>query len=219
MKIERIACGAVNCFIVSQGDSAILVDTAQTAYRERILEKCRAKHVKLIVLTHGHYDHAQNAAWLAAQLGVPVAMHAADVPLLAQAPLPKARTLLGYLLVGGMWLQQAPVAGPVVSRLLDNAVPAFEPAVLLRDGDSLAAYGVDAVVLALPGHTMGSIGLLVGDSNLLVGDALMNILRPQKAPHYLDRAAMERSAERLSAFGGGAVVHFGHGGSVTNRSW
>ena len=73
--MEQVRCGTVNCYLVSQGDSAILVDTGEAKYREMILEKCRAKHVKLIVLTHGHYDHAQNAAWLAGQLGAPIAMH------------------------------------------------------------------------------------------------------------------------------------------------
>ena len=218
-EIERIACGTVNCFLISQGGSAILVDTATEKYRDAILEKCRAKNVGLIVLTHGHYDHTQNAAWLAQQLGVPIAMGEADLPLLAEAPLPKAHTLVGYVMAGMMWLQVQPVLRTIFSWFLDSAIPAFEPDIFLIDGDSLAAYGVDAAVIALPGHTPGSIGLRVGDSNLIVGDALMNLLWPQKSPQYLDRAAMEQSAAKISAYGGSAIVHFGHGSPVINKEW
>jgi len=217
--IERIACGTVNCFIVSQGGSAILVDTATARYREAILEKCRAKNVGLIVITHGHYDHTQNAAWLARQLGVPVAMGEADLPVLKDMPVPKAHTLLGGVMAGAMWLQVQPVVGPLITRLMDNSIPAFESDFYLRGGDSLAAYGIDATVIALPGHTLGSIGLRVGGSDLIVGDALMNILWPQRAPHYLDRAAMERSAKTIGDFGGGYTVHFGHGKAVNNKNW
>jgi len=215
--VERIQCGANNCYIVSQGGSAILVDTATTRYRGAILEKCRAKNVRIIVLTHGHYDHTQNAAWLAKQLGAPVAMGRADLPLLEDMPVPKARTPMGRVMAAAMWLQVRPRLRGFFSRF--NAVSAFEPDLFLADGDSLAEYGVDAAVIALPGHTLGSVGLQAGDSGLIVGDALMNILRPQKALHYLDRTAMEQSAAKISGFGSGAAVYFGHGRPVINKEW
>jgi len=218
ISVEHIRCGANNCYIVSQGERAILVDTATAQYRDTILKKCRAQNVRLIVLTHGHYDHAQNAAWLARELGVPIAMHTADLPVLEEMPVPKAHTLLGWIMAGAMWLQVQPGLRAILSWLNDNTVPAFETDILLKDGDSLAAFGVDATVIELPGHTLGSIGLKVGDS-LLVGDALMNILWPQKSLHYLDSAAMERSAEKISGYGSGVTVYFGHGDPVPNRNW
>jgi glyoxylase-like metal-dependent hydrolase (beta-lactamase superfamily II) len=37
----------------------------------------------------------------------------------------------------------------------------FSPDVILEDGDALAQYGFDAAVLHLPGHSKGSIGILM----------------------------------------------------------
>jgi len=218
--IERIACGTVNCFVVSQGDSAVLVDTGTAKYRDKILKKCGAANVRLIVITHGHYDHAQNAAYLARRLDVPIAMHSADIPLLGalDPDAIQAHSAMGRLMVRFMKLAARPVAGKVISWFQNSEIPAFAPDIALRDGDSLEEYGVSAAVIALPGHTMGSVGLRVGGSDLLVGDALFNVFKPQKAVHYLDRAAMGQSARSISDCGG-LAIHFGHGESMTNRSW
>lgn len=220
-EIERIACGSVNCFIVSQEGGAVLVDTGTAKHRDNILDKCRAAHVRLILITHGHYDHAQNAAYLARQLNIPIAMHSADIPLLKglDPGAVQAHSGAGKLMVLVMKLAARPVTGKMISRLQNSEIPPFAPDIALRDGDSLEEYGVGATVIALPGHTMGSVGLKIGDSGLLVGDALFNVLRPQKAVHYLDRAAMEQSAQRISGCGDTAVIHFGHGKPVTNRNW
>ena len=72
--IHRISVGNVNCYIVVDKDKAILIDTGRKKYREKILEKCKEFNVSLIVLTHGHMDHCQNAAYLANALNIPVAI-------------------------------------------------------------------------------------------------------------------------------------------------
>lgn len=61
-EIHRIKCGNVNCYIVKNGTGAILVDTGKKEFIDRVLEACRLHNVKLIVLTHAHFDHAENAA-------------------------------------------------------------------------------------------------------------------------------------------------------------
>jgi len=82
VSIERIICGNGNCFLVSNDDGSILVDTARPEHRNKIVEACKNKAVKLIVLTHGHVDHVQNAAYLSRELHAPIAMHEADYELI-----------------------------------------------------------------------------------------------------------------------------------------
>ena len=220
-QIERIACGSVNCYIISQGGRAVLIDTAAKKYRELLLEKCRAKNVGLILITHGHYDHCQKAARLARELNVPIAMHPADIPLLESimsGPL-EAKSLFGKSMVFVIRLGSSPVPGKAVALFQDSSIEPVEPDIELCDGFSLMEYGVDARVIALPGHTMGSVGVLVGDNDLVVGDALMNIGRPSRAAHYQDRAAMEASAGKITALGDNITIHFGHGKPVRNRAW
>lgn len=79
--IVKIKAGS-NCYLVSENDSSILVDTGLKGNEQKILNACEGKNVTLIVLTHGHIDHIQNAAYLANQLQVPIAMHEKDVALI-----------------------------------------------------------------------------------------------------------------------------------------
>ena len=207
--VRRIRCGNGNCFLLLTGEDAVLVDTARAGSRQAILDACKPHHVRLIVLTHGHLDHVQNAAFLARALDCPIAMHQADAELLAdnERQALSARSLLGKI-----------VLGISLQSFRRDSIEAFTPAVFLKEGDSLQEYGCGATVLELPGHTKGSIGLDLGEAGILVGDALMNMFFPTVSMLYHDRKAMLDSARRISSLGP-RLIHFGHGKSVPNRDW
>ncbi len=61
-EIHRIKCGNGNCYIVENGTVGILVYTGKREFANRVIEACKAYHVKLIILTHAHFDHSENAA-------------------------------------------------------------------------------------------------------------------------------------------------------------
>lgn len=207
--IERIQCGNGNCYVISEENNAILVDTSRTQYRDIILEKCRDKKINLIVLTHGHIDHIQNAAYLADALNAPIAMHKADYELAKNNMLEplSAHSILGKF-----------VLALSMRSFQKDEVPSFEPTVYICDGHSLENYGIHATVIELPGHTKGSIGIKVGDSAIIVGDALMNIFYPSKSMLYGDRDVMEISAKKISNFEN-TTIYFGHGKPISNRPW
>lgn len=220
--VERIACGNVNCYLVRGPAGAILVDTGRAAQREKVLNACRGAGVRLLVLTHGHVDHVQNAAFLAEALGVPIAMSPADAGL--------ARDNCSRALKGRGLMGKALLAASVRSFRRDP-IPAFAASVWLEDGDRLDEYGVPARVLALPGHTAGSIGLDLPEGRplggagpdwaggqTLVGDALMNMGRPGLSLLYEDREALAESGRVIAGLGE-RRIWFGHGGPVGNRVW
>ena len=99
--IHRISAGNVNCYIVVDNDKAILIDTGRKRYRKKILDKCKEHHVSLIVLTHGHMDHCQNAAYLANALNIPVAMSKKDINMIPDNRKQKmsAKTFLGKMVL------------------------------------------------------------------------------------------------------------------------
>lgn len=199
--IQRICCKNVNCYIVSNGKDAILVDTGRKKCRERILNACRPYNVRLLVLTHGHVDHVQNAAFLSEAFGCPVAMSEADVPLLSDNMLQplKAQGIFGKLLLAAS-----------VRSFQKDEIPLFTPDIFLRDGDSLEAYGILAKVISLPGHTKGSVGIDIMGKDLIVGDALMNMVYPAASMLYHDEAAMRQSTDKISRLGE-RRIYFGHG--------
>ena len=155
----------------------------------------------LIVLTHGHLDHVQNAAFLSQQLEVPIAMHRADLELLEdndRQPMQAHRRL-------GRLIQSLSRRG-----FQDTLLPPFQPDLYLEDGDDLSHFGVSAQVVALPGHTAGSIGLKTEDGALLVGDAMFRLFSPAPALVYADRRQMEDSVAKIWALHPTAL-YFGHG--------
>lgn len=100
-EIQRIKYGNGNCYIVSNENNAVLVDTHQEKYREKILNACQRYNIKLIILTHGHFDHVQNAAFLSKALNAPVAMSKNDINLITNnmsQPL-SSNTLLGKIVL------------------------------------------------------------------------------------------------------------------------
>ena len=81
-RVHRIKCGNVNCYVVENGAGGVLIDTGKKESVGKVLEACRSCHVKLIVLTHGHFDHAENAAELSKTLRIPIGMHEKDCGLI-----------------------------------------------------------------------------------------------------------------------------------------
>ncbi len=204
--VKRISCGIDNCYVVRQGTHAILVDTCRRSNRTKILKAAKDEAVSLIVLTHGHYDHIANARVIAETLDIPIAMHSADVDMISDNKIQKmhANTLLGYLL-----LLFNKFFIPV------NKIDQFYPDLFLQEGDSLKPFGIDAQIIELPGHTMGSIGLDIWGTDLIVGDACMPSCKDYRTTIYGNRRHMESSLHRVISIGK-RTIHCGHGKTIFN---
>lgn len=207
--VKRIKCGNANCYLVSDGASGILIDTGKKKYLDVVIEACKPYKMKLIVLTHAHFDHAENAAALGERFGVPIAMHRDDLNLIESNnnQFMSAKTFLGKIVLSAS-----------LKGFAKGIMGAFTPAVFLQDGDDLTQYGIPAKVIGLPGHTKGSIGIDVGGKELIVGDALMNIFYPTISMLYNDEKAMLESAKKITGLGE-RIIYFGHGRPVQNRVW
>jgi hydroxyacylglutathione hydrolase len=172
--------GSVNCYLVDNQSGFLLIDTGganRQAELERGLESagCRPGALKLIVLTHGDFDHSGNAAYLRQKFGARIAMHACDAGMLERGDMSwnrkKGRFLLGKVV-------------PILFKF--GKSERCKPDIYLRNGDALTEFGFDARVIALPGHSSGSIGILAAaggsspgsDQALFCGDLLDNTRRP-----------------------------------------
>ncbi|MEE3400016.1 MAG: MBL fold metallo-hydrolase, partial [Eubacterium sp.] len=86
----------------------------------------------------------------------------------------------------------------------------------VKDGDTFEEYGFpDIKVVELPGHTKGSIGLLVQDFALLAGDALDNWIRPAKGHLFYDIDVMNKTFGLIRSLGD-RTVYYGHGNPTKN---
>ena len=151
--------------------------------------------LKLIVSSHGHWDHIGDNAELQAHTGADIAVH----------PLDRG------------WLT-SPIA-----FMAPFAIPPSVPAVDLAEGGEIRFGEVRLRVMHTPGHTQGSVCLYAEDGGLLLtGDTLFaggwgRVDLPGGSPEQ-----MAESIVRLRSLDDGARVLPGHGQSTTigrERPW
>jgi glyoxylase-like metal-dependent hydrolase (beta-lactamase superfamily II) len=157
--------------------------------------------VRLILLTHGHFDHCQSAAYLTRRLKCSIGIAGEDAALLERN---EKRKVYGKGIWGRFY------ADASNRNIEQNEIEAVTPDVILEDGMSLGEYGVDAKTVKLPGHTAGSVGVLCDTGELFVGDAMQNILFPSAAWCYEDYEKAKESAAIVRSMNAGKIF-FGHG--------
>jgi hydroxyacylglutathione hydrolase len=196
--------GSVNCYLVETGAGYVLIDTGGSNSREQLVRElesagCRPGDLKLIVITHGDFDHIGNAAYLRQEFGASIAMHADDSGMAGRGDM---------FWNGKSGNALIKVIAPIVFRF--GKASRFEPDVCLEDGYGLSEYGFDAAVLAIPGHSKGSIGILTAGRDLFCGDLFSNTDKPVLNSIMDDLAAANASLEKLrsSAIN---TVYPGHG--------
>lgn len=181
-----------NCYLIHdlESNELVIVDPGDDGqYIIDAIEKLHATPI-LIVATHGHFDHIMAACELQLAYNVPVAMHKNDAFLLDQMQ-SSAKHFLG----------------------IDEIDPPPRVTRELRDGDTVTIGNTAMMVIETPGHTPGSVSLLLGDRKaLLVGDLMFsdeNVGRTDFSySRPLDLAA---SVKKIHTFHPEIMVYSGHG--------
>ncbi len=195
---------SVNCYLVTVDDGYVLIDTGRGGKRKAIegaLEEagCRPGNLKLILLTHGDFDHSGNAAYLREKYAAEIAMHADDAGMVEHGDM--------------TWNRRKP---NVVFRALLGLLytlgesDRFTADRFVDEGDDLGQYGLNAQILSVPGHSKGSISLLTSDGDLFCGDLLANTSKPDLWSIIDDQGAAEASVEKLMGYEI-TTVYPGHG--------
>ena len=201
-EITRIKGGTDNCYLVSDGNNAILFDTSSGESIDEVIKACSRFKMKALILSHPHFDHAENAAAISERFGIPVAYHKADDEIFDSYD---AQPLKSYGLVGCVVLRMS------IKVLRKTKVNRAKNALFIKEGDTLAEYGFpDISVVELPGHTKGSIGLLIQDNSILVGDALDNWIKPGMGHLYYDLEVLKKTVDKIRSFGD-LTIYYGHG--------
>ncbi len=213
--ISMLPRGMLNAFLVTHGTDAVLIDTGLPDSAPKIARALARRNMglgnlRLIVLTHGHIDHAGSAKAVADLSGAPVLAHVDEMPYLTGTP-----PLLRPSGLFGRFFKQ--------TGLINQPFPRVTPDIQM-DGDDmdLSDFGLPARVLRTPGHTPGSISVLMDDGRVFAGDlaasgiALGGLIlrgRPKSPPFEEDRAAVATSLDRLISLGGREFL-LGHGGPL-----
>jgi glyoxylase-like metal-dependent hydrolase (beta-lactamase superfamily II) len=197
---------AVNCYLIQTDAGYFLIDTGLAKKRARLVDDlqatgCQPGDLKLILLTHGDFDHSGNSAYLRDKFGAKIAMHSGDLPNVKSGDMfankkvnPIAKAIAGILFsVTGM-----------------SSFDTFTPDLFLEDGQNLSSFGLDATVIHLPGHSKGSVCFLTAEGDLFCGDLLVNTQRPSANTLADDLGQLMASVEKLQGYPV-KTVYPGHG--------
>lgn len=186
-----INLGFVNVFLLKAGDDYILIDTGVARQWERLEAElirvgCLPDRLRLVIITHGDFDHTGNCAELQRKYGAKIAMHSGDADMVRTGVLIKRKIkgVMGRLL---LWIGGKTVRG----------FTPFQPDVLLEDGQVISGYGLTAKIIHTPGHTKGSIAVLTDDGNLFIGDTISNRFSLGYPPLIEDEEELHKSLEAL----------------------
>lgn len=86
VKVRRMPVGplATNCYVVSRGDRALVVDPGDEGEKIWSYLEDRGLTLDLIIQTHGHFDHVGATGFLRKKAGADVYMHGADASLVRE---------------------------------------------------------------------------------------------------------------------------------------
>ena len=197
------------------GERPILVDTGSPKDGDTILRKLgdqgvRGRDVALLLHTHGHSDHCGSTRQLKETTSAPTAIHPADAAVMEngrnQATKPTC------------------VTAKLLHWLVDDEFPPIRPDILLPDEMSLQGFGVDGTVVFTPGHTAGSISVLLNSGEAIVGDLLRGgwlggMFRSGRPgyPYYADDLGQIQASVRKLLDLGATKFFVGHGGPLDSQ--
>lgn len=187
---------AANSYFLTQDEkTAVVIDPAQPRIADEA--KRRGLTVTHVLLTHGHFDHIGGCAALQAE-GAKVGCLAKEAPLALGK-----NNMADYF--GGH-------------------VPPFSVDFTFGDGDILSLDGMQFLVIATPGHTVGGACFCVGD-HLFTGDTLFAGDIGRSDLPTGSGAQLTESVRKLYAIQGDFTVCPGHGEDTTleyerhNNGW
>ena len=217
--IPMLPFGMLNAFLISRGDRAILVDTGLPNSERKIEKALTARRLEwsnltLILLTHAHIDHAGSAARVRTISAAPLLAHHEELPYCqGQPPLLKPTGPFGR-----MFYRTGAIQRPFEAVTPD--------VIMTTDGFDLSGFGFAAQVLHTPGHTPGSVSVVLQDGRVIAGDlAASGILlggiacssRPKSPPFEEEPLRVVASLQRLLSLGG-REFFLGHGGPLSAKA-
>lgn len=196
-------------------NKTIIVDTGNPGSASKILRAMRKHHipfdsVSMILVTHSHLDHSGSAAELQKILKVPIAMHHLEKEYVENGTRLK---LTPKDIFGKLFLK---------TPLIKQNVEKFKVDIVLEGAEDLNPYGVNARVIFTPGHTPGSVSVLLANKEMIAGDVvsggillggMINSDVPTWPIFHSDTITSMESLRQIIKLSP-SKIHVGHGGPL-----
>lgn len=208
--IYSLKLGLNSCYLI-RGRNIIMVDAGTPGKLKAFKRKIARLHihpdeVKLIILTHSHFDHAGSAKEIKEYTGAKILIHETEKVFLEEGGfiMPKGTTPMGRItkFLFFPFLKRIQFKRPKADITIGN------------EDFMLSDYGIDGSVIHTPGHTHGSLSVLLKTGEAFAGCMAHNgfpfRLMPGLPIYAEDIAGIKESWKKLIKMGA-KIVFPGHG--------
>lgn len=209
VRLRGLRCSV---FVLSSGDRHLVFDSSMKGERQLVVSGLRRLDVRcidLLVFSHTHFDHVGNAAFLREAYKARVVVHRSEAGFLeaGNTPLPAGTN---------------PLTAFLISLHARRGFPSFDyeacpPDLTVDDRLDLTPMGFPAFLIHTPGHSRGSMSLIIREEIALVGDTMFGQIPGVVFPIFADDpSALMKSWERLLITGSTNFLP-AHGLAVSRR--
>jgi glyoxylase-like metal-dependent hydrolase (beta-lactamase superfamily II) len=180
-RVIQLLSGRSNVFLLTNERANILIDTGVKFMRgvlESSFSEMKISHIDYLILTHTHFDHVANADWIKKKYGAAVIVHRSEAPYLASGKgfLPAGTNPFTKILIS--------IAAKKVLTIIKCEPCQYD--ILVDSWFSLNIFGFNAYIMHTPGHSPGSISVIVDDEIALVGDTIVGTFKWTLFPPFGD---------------------------------
>jgi len=206
-KIVSVRIGIANTVLIVNGKQSLLVDTGLKGNLQRFKILFREYNlsfpdIKLIVLTHTHYDHTGNLKKLAELTGAKVIVHKNEFENLKNGftPIPIGQGRYSGLIskLGRKFRPKYASPKPFIADFINE------------NEFDLSGFGIEGKIISTPGHTSGSQSVLI-KKTLIAGDAFLKMRNGRIFPPFAnDPKTLLETWQKIFDMGI-EVIYPGHG--------
>lgn len=180
-KIIRVLTGGGYVFLLTNGIKNILIDTSLERSWKKLdkrLQSLKINYIDFVILTHTHYDHGANVFLLKNKYGAKILVHRDEAEFIINGlnKFPNGTNALTRFFIKNM-------ANKFAARF---NFPPCNCDILINTKFELNEFGFDAYILPTPGHSIGSISIIIDNEIALTGDALLRVFKWFVLPPFAD---------------------------------
>lgn len=210
MKVVTMSLFYTNCYLIQTATGWILVDAGTRSQAKSFLRRLgklgiQPSDIKLIIITHAHFDHVGSLASIKSLCNCPVLAHPLEARLIetGEVVIPPGTNALGKLV---SWLGR--------HNIRSLRFPKTRVEFTTDQELDLTPYGVAAKVVPTPGHTPGSLSVLLEDGQAIVGDLAMSYGPGSNFPIFAEQPEKITASWDLLIKQGASIFYPAHGRKV-----
>lgn len=211
--VTTINLGFTNCYLIKGNRGSVLIDAGRSGKLSSFIEGLKRadaapQEVSLIIITHAHFDHTGSLAEIKRLTGAETAASQPEANLITKGKviLPAGTNFFTDFLTR------------TANRHL-TGIFAFEKSDvehIITGETDLSPWGISGRILPTPGHTTGSISVILNDGRAFVGDCMANFPFAGKVfPPFADDVKSLMESWKMLIDTGSQKFFPAHGGMIS----